>query len=123
MSKHHRIYLAIALIYLLLASCTKRQADEIQPDSPTVPGDPGTEKVTYNNFTQALLQTKCSSCHAPGQAAAAAFTFNGYGSVVANAERIRQAVIVTRRMPMVGSLSPAELQKLSKWFEDGMPEQ
>ncbi len=123
MSKHHRIYLAIVLVYLTLASCTKRQADEIQPESPTVPGDPGTEEVTYNNFAQALFQNRCSSCHAAGKSASGAFSFNGYGSVVANAERIRQAVIVTRRMPPNGSLSASELQKLSKWFEEGMPEQ
>ncbi len=113
----YRIYLAITLIYLLLASCSKNQADEILPDTPAP------QKVTYNNFAQALFQTKCSGCHAPGLPASAAFTFNGYSSVTANAERIRQAVIVTKRMPLNGSLTAAELQSLTKWFDDGMPEQ
>lgn len=114
---HFRIYLAITIIYLLLASCSKKQADEI------VPEPPAPEKITYNNFAEALFQTRCSGCHSAGRPAAAAFTFNGYASVTANAERIRQAVIVTKRMPLNGSLSAAELQSLSKWFEDGMPEQ
>jgi len=114
---HIRIYLAITIIYLLLASCSKKQAEEIKPE-PTAP-----EKITYNNFAQALFQTRCSGCHAPGGPGSGAFTFNGYASVVANAERIRQAVIVTKRMPPNGSLSAAELQSLSKWFEDGMPQQ
>lgn len=114
---HICIYLAIAIIYLLLASCSKKQADEIVPDPPAP------QKVTYNNFAQALFQNRCAGCHGPGGQGAAAFTFNGYASVVANAERIRQAVIVTKRMPANGSLSAAELQSLSKWFEDGMPEQ
>lgn len=122
MKKHHRIYLALAIIYTLLASCSKKQAEEMKP-TPSGPGNPDTEKVTYNNFTGALLQTKCSGCHAPGGAAAAVFTFNGYASVTANAVRIREAVIVTRRMPLGGSLSAAELESLSKWFTDGMPEQ
>lgn len=116
MNKHFRIFLAITMIYLLLASCSKNQAEELAPEQP----EP--QKVTYNNFAQALFQTRCSGCHAPGNPAAAAFTFNGYTSVTANAERIRQAVIVTKRMPPNGSLSAAELQSLSKWFEDGMPE-
>jgi uncharacterized membrane protein len=123
MTKHQRIYLALTIIYTLLASCSKKQAEEIKPNNPSVPENPGTEKVTYNNFTGALLQTRCSGCHAPGRSAAAVFTFNGYASVTANAERIRQAVIVTRRMPPGGSLSAAELESLSKWFAEGMPEQ
>lgn len=123
MTKHQRIYLAMAMIYLLLASCSKNQAEEMKPNNPAVPENPGTGKVTYNNFTGALLQTKCSGCHAPGGSAAPVFTFNGYASVTANAERIRQAVIVTKRMPPGGSLSATELESLSKWFEDGMPEQ
>lgn len=122
MTKHHRIYLAIAIIYMLLAGCSKKQAEEMKPVTP-VPEIPGTEKITYNNFTGALLQTKCSGCHAPGMSAAALFTLNGYSTVTANAERIRQAVIVTKRMPLTGSLSAAELASLSKWFDDGMPEQ
>lgn len=117
MNKHFRIYCAIAVIYLLLASCSNNQAEEAVPETP----EP--QKVTYNNFAQALFQSKCNGCHAPGQPASAAFSFNGYASVTANAEKIRQAVIVTRRMPPNGSLTPAELQSLSKWFDDGMPEQ
>lgn len=114
---HICIYLAITVIYLLLASCSKKQADEIAPEPPPQ------EKVTYNNFVQALFQSRCSGCHAAGGPGSGAFTFSGYASVVANAERIRQAVIVTKRMPPNGSLSAAELESLSKWFEDGMPQQ
>jgi mono/diheme cytochrome c family protein len=122
MTKHYRIYLALAIIYTLLASCSKKQAEEMKP-TPSGPGNPETEKVTYTNFTGALFQTRCSGCHAPGRSAAAVFTLNGYASVTANAERIREAVIVTRRMPPGGSLSATELDSLSKWFADGMPEQ
>lgn len=117
MSKHFRIYIAITIIYLLLASCSKKQAEEL------IPEEPEPQKVTYNNFAQALFQTKCGGCHAPGRPAAAAFTFSGYTAVTANADRIRQAVIVTKRMPPNGSLSNTELESLGKWFDDGMPEQ
>jgi len=121
MTRHHRIYLAIAIIYMLLASCSKNQAEEMKPETPA-PENPGST-ISYNNFTGALLQTKCSGCHAPGMAAAAFFTFNGYASVVANAGRIKQAVLVTKSMPQGGSLTAAELESLSKWFDNGMPEQ
>ena len=108
--------LAITIIYFVLASCSKKQAEELTPEPPQ------TQKVTYNNFAQALFQAKCSGCHGPGRPASNAFAFSGYSSVTANAERIKQAVIVTKRMPPNGSLSAEELQSLSKWFNDGMPE-
>jgi mono/diheme cytochrome c family protein len=122
MNKHQRIYLVIAIIYMILASCTKNQAEEMTPAPPVVPETPGTTSVTYNNFVEALMQTKCAGCHAPGGRGSGAFIFNGFTSVTGNAERIRQAVLVTKTMPPGGSLSPAELQSLTKWFDDGMPE-
>ncbi|MHA4895327.1 c-type cytochrome [Pedobacter sp. PWIIR3] len=121
MKKHHFVYFTLIVLYLILASCTKKQAQEMTPDAPDVPQTPGTE-ITYANFTEALFQSKCSSCHAPGKADAGFFTLNGYASVKANAERIKQAVIVSKRMPQGGSLTATELASLSKWFENGLPE-
>lgn len=121
-NKHFRIYLVIALIYLILASCTNNQAEEVEPE-PVLPETPGATAVTYNNFVQGLMQTRCAGCHAPGAMAAGAFTFNGHASVTSNAARIRQAVLVSKTMPKGGSLSPAELESLAKWFDNGMPEQ
>lgn len=122
-NQHRRIYLAIALIYLALASCTNNQAEEIKPERPPVAEPPSTTAVTYSNFVQGLMQTKCQGCHGPGAAAAGAFTFNGYASVTANSARIRQTVLVSKTMPKGGSLSPAELESLTKWFDNGMPQQ
>lgn len=118
-NKFHRIYVTIAIFSMVLASCSKKQAEEMQPVTP----DPPAARVTYNNFTAALLQTKCSSCHAAGGSASSFFTFNAYASVVANASRIKQVVLVTKSMPQGGSLTAAELASLNKWFEDGLPEQ
>jgi uncharacterized membrane protein len=123
MNKHQRIYLVITIIYLILASCTKNQAEEMKPATPVVPETPGTTSVTYNNFVKAFMQTKCAGCHAPGGTGSGAFTFNGFTSVTGNAARIKQAVLVTKTMPPGGSLSAAELQSLTKWFDNGMPEQ
>lgn len=109
------VYLAVMLIYLLMFSCSKRQAAEMKPEKPT-------STVTYTNFTQALFQTKCAGCHAPGRGAAAIWTFNGLSSVTSSQTRIKQAVLVNKSMPRGGSLSAAELKSLQEWFDNNMPE-
>jgi hypothetical protein len=116
MSNKHRIYLAIGLCYLFFSACSKNQADT---GTPVVEPPKTTEKVTYTNFVGSLLQAKCSSCHAPGQPQASFWTFNGYASVIANADQIHQLVIVTKDMPRSGSLSAAELKSLQTWYDQG----
>lgn len=114
------IYIALVLVYVLLSiSCSKRQADEIVPD-PVNPGG-GTSTVTYTNFTQALIQTKCAGCHGVGRSAASIWTFNGLASITSNETRIRRVVLETRTMPIGGSLTAAELASLREWFDNKMP--
>lgn len=114
------VYLALTLIYLLLFSCSKRQAAEMAP-TPAPPEEPGTS-VTYNNFAKALFQTKCAGCHSAGRGAAAVWTLNGLSSITSNKTRIQQAVLVNKSMPMGGTLSAAELKSLQEWFDNNMPE-
>lgn len=116
--KHRMAYLTLTVVYLLLLSCSKRQAAEMAPTPPVTPGT----TVTYTNFAQALFQTKCGGCHGAGRDAAAIWTFNGLASVTANQSRIRQAVLVNKSMPMGGTLSAAELKSLQEWFDKNMPE-
>jgi uncharacterized membrane protein len=120
MSKYSVITFVLVIIYMIVLSCSKKQAAEIKPDTPA-PENPGAV-LTYNNFAQALFQNKCAGCHAPGRSAAAIFSFTGYASVVANSDRIKQAVLVNKTMPLGGSLSSAELQSLTTWFNQGMAE-
>jgi len=110
---------AIAFIYLLLACCSKKQAEEIKPDLPPVE-TPGAS-ISYASFVQPLLQTRCAGCHAPGRSAAAIWTFSGYTSVTANADRIKDAVLVKKSMPLGGTLSANDLQSLQVWFDQGTP--
>ena len=116
--KHRMAYLTLTVVYLLLLSCSKRQAAEMAPTPPETPGT----TVTYTNFAQALFQTKCGGCHSAGRGAAAIWTFNGLASITTNQNRIRQAVLVTKSMPMGGTLSAAELKSLQEWFDKNMPE-
>lgn len=115
MSHKHRIYLAIGLSYLFFAACSKNQADT---GIPVVPPKPATQ-VTYANFVGTLIQNKCASCHAPGQPQASFWTFTGYSSVVANADLIKELVLVSKTMPKSGSLSAAELKSLQDWYDQG----
>jgi len=120
MSKNRNILIGIALIYLLLAACSKKQAEEI---TPLAPGSSGTA-ITYTNFVKALFQTKCAFCHAPGtnQNATAAWTYNGYSSITSISAEVKQAVLVNKTMPLSGSLSGTELQSLQAWFDQGTPQ-
>ncbi|WP_442591438.1 hypothetical protein ACSBL2_09430 [Pedobacter sp. AW31-3R] len=121
-TKHKMVYTTIILIYVLLSiSCSKRQAAEMTPSPPTNPETPVTA-VTYANFTQNLLQTRCAGCHAAGGSASSIWSFNGRSSVVSNEARIRRVVLVTRSMPLGGSLTAAELTSLQQWFDNNMPE-
>lgn len=121
MSKYKIFAIAAAIYSLGIMGCSKNQAEEIKPTVPATPGSPGVQ-VTYTGLIQSLLQTKCAGCHAPGKQAAAVWNFNGYNTVTANADRIKNAVLVQKTMPLGGSLSAAELQSLKDWFDQGMPQ-
>lgn len=119
MLKKHKVYIAIALGYiLLLSACSKKQADEIQPVTPDTP----VATVTYDGFVGPLFQSRCANCHGTGKQSAPIFTFSGYASVKANADRIKNAVLVKKSMPIGAALSPADLQSLQAWFDAGMPQ-
>ena len=120
MSKNRIILIGVTTIYLLLAACSKKQAEEIVP----IGALPVGTTVTYTNFVQALFQTKCAFCHSPGTNtnATAAWTYNGYSSITSIAAEIKQAVLVNKTMPLTGSLSSAELQSLQAWFDQGTPQ-
>lgn len=113
----------LTIIYLFMASCSKRQAEEMNPEGVIVPPpDTPEAKITYTNFTQGLFQTKCAGCHAPGQSASGSWTFNGYASIVSLSGTIKQVVLVSKSMPRGGSLTPTELGSLQTWFDNGLPQ-
>jgi hypothetical protein len=115
MSNKQRIYAAIGLSYLFFAACSKNQSDTGTP----APQPKPTSQVTYTNFVGALLDTKCGFCHAPGQPQASFWTYDGYASVIANADLIHSLVLVNKTMPKSGSLTTAELKSLQDWYDQG----
>ncbi len=120
----HR-YLVIfffTLTVLSFSACTKKQAQELTNNP-----DNGTETVTvlnvsYTNFSKALFETKCSSCHATGRSASGRWTFSGYISVKDNIAKINNAVLVTKSMPLGSSLSAKEIELLDAWIKRNSPE-
>lgn len=118
MSKYHITTVAIAMIYLLLTCCSKKQAEEIKPENPgaEIPATP----VSYAATIQPLFQSRCAGCHAPGRSAAGIWTFNGIASLTSNASRIKDVVLVRKSMPLGGTLSAAELKSIQDWFDQGM---
>jgi len=118
MSKLRNISLGITTIYLLLAACSKKQAEEIKPEDPGTPTTP----ASYALNIQPLFQSRCAGCHGPGRQAAGAWTFNGFATVTGNADNIKRVVLVSKTMPLGGTLSAAELKSVQDWFDQGMPQ-
>lgn len=116
MIKQKTILVGIALTYLLAGACTKKQAEEFKPETPQSPQN----KVSYAATVAPIFQAKCAGCHSAGRSGTVAWTFSGFSSVVANADRIRNAVVVNKIMPLNGSLAPADLQSVKDWFDQGM---
>ena len=116
MIKRQTLLVGIALIYLLAAACTKKQADEFEPETPESPET----KVSYAATVAPIFKANCEGCHAGSGRGTTAWIFSGLNSVVTNESRIRNAVVVNRTMPLGRSLSAADLQSVRDWFDQGM---
>jgi len=122
MKKQSSIFLLAAITALLFA-CSKKQAEELKPETPTPNGPTPvtTANVTYTNFAGALFQTKCNSCHGPNGAMKGVWALNGLASIK-NDARVANSVLATRTMPRGGSLTASERELLQAWVDKGMPE-
>ncbi|WP_293783247.1 hypothetical protein [uncultured Pedobacter sp.] len=119
--KKQNVIFSLAAITALLFACSKKQAEELKPATPTDPTPVTTANVTYSNFAGALFQTKCNSCHGPNGAIKSVWLFNGIASIK-NDSRVANSVLVTKTMPKGGSLTASERELLQAWFDKGMPE-
>jgi len=115
----------LTLMVLGLMGCGKD--DNGPTPEPPPPGNGGgdgvtAENVTYTNFVGALLQSKCSSCHAGSGPGTVKWVFSGYNSVKDNLARVNDMVIVRKLMPQTGSLSAREMELLKAWIDKGGPQ-
>jgi mono/diheme cytochrome c family protein len=122
MKKQNSIFLLAAITALLFA-CSKKQAEELKPETPTPSGPTPvtTANVTYTNFAGALFQTKCNSCHGPNGGMKGVWALNGLASIK-NDARVANSVLVTKTMPRGGSITTSERELLQAWVDKGMPE-
>ncbi|MDQ0969444.1 mono/diheme cytochrome c family protein [Flavobacterium sp. W4I14] len=122
MKKQNLIFLLAAITALLFA-CSKKQAEELKPETPTPNGPTPvtTANVTYTNFAGALFQTKCNSCHGPNGGMKGVWALNGLASIK-NDARVANSVLVTKTMPRGGSITTSERELLQAWVDKGMPE-
>lgn len=111
----------LLLMILAIAGCGKDDNGPT-PDPPTPGGDVTAENVTYANFIGALLQSKCSSCHAGTGPGTTKWVFSGYSSVKDNLARVNDMVIVRKLMPQNGSLSTRERELLKAWIDKSGPQ-
>ncbi|MCJ8155404.1 cytochrome c [Chryseobacterium sp. SSA4.19] len=100
---------------VLMAACESRTYEEISDTAPI------TEKITYNKDVKAIIETNCVACHSPGPQA-----LTNYNQVKSNIDNIIDRINRPNgdpgKMPQGGSLSPAQINIITKWKADGLTE-
>ncbi|NML58812.1 hypothetical protein [Chryseobacterium cheonjiense] len=99
----------------VLIACESRTYEEISDNTP-VP-----ETVTYNKDVKAIIDGNCVSCHSPGAQALTNYTQvkNNIDNII---NRISRPNGDPLKMPQSGSLSPAQINIITKWKADGLSE-
>lgn len=114
-------YIATAVIVLVLYSCESNTYEELQ-DAPVIEGN-----VTYTQYIQPIIANNCLSCHSGGGVS----SFRPLGTY----SQLKEAVLTTNlldriqrqngeegQMPQTGRMSPADIQLILQWNEDGLLE-
>lgn len=100
---------------VVLTACESRTYEEISDNTPIA------DVVTYNKDVKPIMEANCVSCHSPGVQA-----LSNYSQVKANIDnvinRISRANGDPLKMPQGGSLSPAQINIITKWKADGLLE-
>ncbi|SHF25040.1 hypothetical protein SAMN05443633_103360 [Chryseobacterium arachidis] len=100
---------------VLLIACESRTYEEISDKTPVA------EQVTFNKDVKPIIDANCISCHSPGSQA-----LTDYGQVKNNIDniinRISRPTGDPLKMPQGGSLSPTQINIITKWKADGLLE-
>ncbi|MDR6159924.1 MULTISPECIES: hypothetical protein [Chryseobacterium] len=100
---------------ILLIACESRTYEEISDNTPIA------ENVTYNKDVKAIIDANCVSCHSPGVQALTNYTEvkNNIDIII---DRISRPNGDPLKMPQGGSLSPTQVNIITKWKADGLSE-
>ncbi len=109
-SKHTHIYILVALS-IAFFSCDNTVEEEIPA---VVVGDVCSTDISFTTNIKPIIDSNCISCHGGNQAPDLR-TFEGINS---NAARVRTQV-VSRRMPLGGSLTNEEIELIRCWIDNG----
>jgi mono/diheme cytochrome c family protein len=100
---------------VVLTACESRTYEEISDNTPIA------EVVTYTKDVKPIIDANCISCHSPGVQA-----LTNYSQVKTNIntiiDRISRANGDPQKMPQGGSLSPSQINIITKWKADGLLE-
>lgn len=111
-----RIFLAALILPAFIISCTKER-DEI----PSVV-DCNAVNAKYSTDISTVVQSNCainSGCHGSGSVNGPG-PLTSYNQVSAAAAIIKDAV-VSRRMPLGGTLGSTDINKIKCWVDSGAP--
>ena len=104
---------------VLLIACESRTYEEISDGTPVV------ETVTYTKDVKPIIDANCISCHSPGGSASFQ-PWTSYNQVKNNItniiDRIGRPNGDPQKMPQGGSLSPSQINIITKWKADGLLE-
>lgn len=78
---------------------------------------PTTQTLTYANFGQAMIQTKCLDCHTTRERP----YLDTQARVMANANKIIDEAVYHSAMPEDGSMTNDERIQLGQWLTCGAP--
>ncbi|WP_042720761.1 cytochrome c [Flavobacterium sp. B17] len=108
-------YIYIISLAVLMVACESRTYEEISDTTPIA------ETVTYNKDVKAIIDANCVSCHSPGAQALTNYTQvkNNIDNII---DRITRPNGDPLKMPQGGSLSPAQINIITKWKADGLTE-
>lgn len=111
--------MCIISLALVSIACESRTYEEISDKTPLA------ELVTYNKDVKPIIDTNCISCHAAGGSASFQ-PWTSYNQVKNNIDniinRINRPIGDPQKMPQGGSLSPSQIEIITKWKADGLTE-
>ncbi|WP_089853329.1 c-type cytochrome [Chryseobacterium taeanense] len=108
-------YIYIISSAVLMVACESRTYEEISDTTPIA------ETVTYNKDVKVIIDANCVSCHSPGAQALTNYTQvkNNIDNII---DRITRSNGDPLKMPQGGSLSPSQINIITKWKADGLTE-
>ena len=118
-----RYIIVMAIIMMTIIACSK--STETDASSNTVPSPPtatscASAPAKFSSDVSAIIQSSCatsSGCHGNGSTngPGALTTFNQ----IKNAAAFIKSEVVSKRMPLGGSLTNSQIQSISCWVDNG----